>query len=113
MKRRFEGGMIFGTDISEPTGQRKRSRLPAAAPLDYLVWFEESRQLAVSVVYRPEILPPLQGLEAERNPGETSELSPIPKLRLSEEYLRTGGHVVQRRLVEAGYRLGPVLAEIP
>ncbi len=113
MKRRFEGGMILGTDISEPTGQRKRSRLPAAAPLDYLVWFEESRQLPVSVVYTPEILTPLQGLEADRNPGETAKLSPIPRPDLSEEYLRTGGQVVQRRLVEAGFRPGPVLGEIP
>ena len=85
----------------------------AAAQLDHLVWFEESRKLALLVVYTPEILTPLQGLESERSAGETAELSPIPKLGLSEEYLRTGGHVAQRRLVEAGYRLGAVLAEIP
>ena len=85
----------------------------AAAQLDHLVWFDESRKLAVSVVYTPEVLTPLQGLEAERQPGETAELTPIPKLELSEEYLKTGGQVAQRRLIEAGYRLGAVLSEIP
>ena len=87
--------------------------IAAAKELDQTVWFEESRKLTVSVVYTAEVLTPLRGLETERKVGETAESQPLPKLSLSEDYLQTGGAVAKRRLVEAGYRLGAVLAEIP
>ncbi len=37
---------------------------------------------------------------------------PIHELTMSEAYLTNGGHIAERRVVEAGYRLGAVLKEV-
>lgn len=77
----------------------------AATQLDEKDWLEESRDLAVNVAYGPDILAHLRSLEEK---GAT-EVQPIT---LGEEYLKEGGEVSRRRVVQAGYRLGAVLKQI-
>jgi len=77
----------------------------AAAALDEPRWLDESRQLAESTVYAPEVLSYLRVIKPR------SENYTPPPLRLSEEYLTTGVRVSTARVVQAGYRLGAVLQE--
>jgi hypothetical protein len=73
----------------------------AAANLDERAWRDESHVLALGAVYDPEILLALRKQEALTGPLEP--------LTLSEEYLKMGGRISQRRIVQAGYRLAAVL----
>lgn len=75
----------------------------SAGQLDEQTWLDESRELALSVVYDSEVLTPLRAFEKQ------GALKPIT---LSEEYLRRGGRVCERRVVQAGYRLGVLLKKI-
>jgi hypothetical protein len=77
----------------------------AAEQLDEKDWLEESRELAVDVVYGPDVMGYLRNLELE---GGT-EIQPIS---LDEDYLRTGGKICQKRVVQAGYRLAAVLRQL-
>jgi hypothetical protein len=78
----------------------------AAQDLDEANWLDESHTLAKMVVYDPEVLVALRGLESD--PGE-QHTRPIT---LSDEYLSAGGKIAQQRLVQAGFRLGAVLKAI-
>jgi S1/P1 nuclease len=77
---------------------------PAAQQLSESQWLAESEQIARTVGYDNEILAVLSKLEAA---GQ----QPVD-LELRERYLKTAGPVAERRLVEAGYRLGAVLKQI-
>ena len=78
----------------------------AAAQLDEETWLNESHQAAVSVVYGPEVFSALRVQELSGGDVE------FPPLDLSEDYFVAGRQVANRRLVQAGYRLGAVLKEI-
>jgi hypothetical protein len=78
----------------------------AARELDEQVWLEESHELAVTAVYDREVLVFLRVQES--GPADAQ----LPALELSEEYLKTGGEISQRRLVQAGFRLGAILKTI-
>ena len=72
--------------------------IEAGKKLDPQVWLEESRALAVSNVYTPEILTKL----------ELVARGVVPKpevVDLSEAYLKNAGRVAQRRAIEAANRL--------
>jgi len=77
----------------------------AAKILDGKAWTDESHALVKSVVYDAEVLAVLKAAESagERQP---------PVIDLSEDYLKAAGAVAKQRVVQAGYRLGAVLAEI-
>jgi S1/P1 Nuclease len=77
----------------------------AAATLpDVITWRDESYDLAQRTVYDDEVLGALRKMEA--GSGRVEEIA------LSETYLKNGGHAVEPRLVQAGYRLGMVLRQI-
>ncbi len=64
-------------------------------------WIAESRELARTSTYSPEIL------EALQRPGE------IPPVRLSENYLNEAGSIARTRIVAAGLRLAVLLEAEP
>lgn len=66
--------------------------------LDPQTWLSESRQEAISHVYRSEVLDPLQRV--------VNRLVDKPEvIDLSEVYLKDAGAVAQRRAMQAAYRL--------
>jgi hypothetical protein len=73
----------------------------AALRLDEKIWLDESHDLAKKYVYTEDVLQALRSMESI---GET-----VQPIELSEPYLQSGGRVAQRRVVQAGYRLGAVL----
>jgi hypothetical protein len=75
----------------------------AAEQLDERVWMEESHRLAGEAAYDAEVRAALARMEA------AGSIEPID---LSEAYLKAGGLIAKRRLVEAGYRLGAVLQQV-
>ncbi|MBI1914414.1 MAG: S1/P1 nuclease [Planctomycetes bacterium] len=77
----------------------------AAKNLDEKTWLDESHLLAVTVAYDPEVIGRLRILEMS---GDEGEFEPI---KLSETYLKTGSAIADRRVVQAGYRLGAILKE--
>ncbi len=78
----------------------------ASAQLDEQTWLEESRRLAQSAVYAPEVIGYLR-VQTMCADGR----GPLP-LRLSEEYLTTGVRISTDRVVQAGFRLGAVLEQV-
>jgi hypothetical protein len=66
-------------------------------------WVSESEALARDNAYDSEVLGEVAKMEAANL---------IREIGLSERYLQAGGRIAERRLVEAGYRLGAVLMEI-
>jgi hypothetical protein len=76
----------------------------AAQQLDEETWLNESRELAVGFVYSPEILSYLRNVEQEG--GE------LKAIDLDTDYLRAGGKICDKRVVQAGYRLAAVLKQI-
>jgi hypothetical protein len=78
----------------------------AARALDEAVWLNESRQLAESAVYSPEVLGYLRIQETRA--GD----QPPPPLRLSEDYLGAGVGIATGRVQQAGFRLAAVLDQI-
>ncbi|QDU25248.1 S1/P1 Nuclease [Anatilimnocola aggregata] len=77
----------------------------AAGDLNEETWLAESFELAKNVAYGPEILGPLRIFEADNDPE-------YPPIKLSEDYLEAGGSAVDRRLIQAGYRLGAILKKV-
>jgi hypothetical protein len=76
----------------------------SAKQLDEEVWLNESHDLCGSRVYDAEVLAYLRDRESA-----DQKLEP---LKLSEDYLRAGGRICTRRVVQAGYRLGAILKSI-
>jgi len=76
----------------------------AAMNLDGVAWLNESHVLTATVVYTDEVLNELRAAEAAS--------AKVPTVELSEDYLKTAGAVAEQRVVEAGYRLGAVLAKV-
>jgi hypothetical protein len=83
----------------KPDGER------AATMLNESTWLSESHELTIKAVYDAEVLAALRAAES----GGAREL---PTITLSDDYLQAAGAIAERRIVEAGYRLGAVLAEI-
>src|SRR5262245_9316877 len=76
----------------------------AAFSLDESEWLAESYSLAKTVAYDVEVMDALRRMEAG---GGSVEV-----ITLSQGYLLAGGQVAEKRLVQAGYRLGAVLKQI-
>jgi hypothetical protein len=77
----------------------------AAAHLDEETWVNESRELAMSFTYSPELIAYLRGVENEGGKG-------LKPFEFSEDYLKAGGKICDKRIVQAGYRLAAVLKQI-
>lgn len=77
----------------------------AAGELDETAWRDESHLLALTATYDPEIMIALR--KAEASGAATAE-----PLTLSEDYLKMGGRLAERRVIQAGYRLGAVLKAV-
>jgi hypothetical protein len=101
-------GMKFGAvknkaiALSRNPGLRQAGET-ATTDLNVATWVMESHSLGEREAYATEVLTHLE--------GETDHKK-IPPLKLSEEYLSNGGQVAEKRLVEAGYRLGGILKKI-
>ncbi len=78
----------------------------AARDLNEKTWLEESRRLAESYVYDPQVLTHVRLMEKDPSAKD------FPPLELSEDYLKAGAKVCDRRVVQAGYRLGAVLHDL-
>ena len=73
--------------------------------MDEETWLNESRELAVSFVYSPDLMGYLRNIEQEGG----KELTPF---EFDADYLRAGGKICDKRVVQAGYRLGAILKQI-
>ncbi|HEY2414370.1 MAG TPA: S1/P1 nuclease [Pirellulaceae bacterium] len=71
--------------------------------LDQVTWRDESHHLAAANVYTTEVIDALRKMEAA---GSVAEIS------LSEDYLKSGGRIAERRVVQAGFRLGELLKSL-
>ena len=78
----------------------------AADVLDPAAWAEESRELAKWAVYTPDVLAFVRARERAAEAGERPDPAP---LRAAPDYLSDAERLADRRLTEAGYRLGAVL----
>ena len=81
-------------------------RTTALGSLDEKTWFDESVDLAKTVAYGTEVMNTLRDLE---NMDDDIDGNPLD---LSETYLKEGSAVADRRLQEAGIRLGKILKEV-
>jgi hypothetical protein len=79
----------------------------AAANQDIRAWLGESHQFATTVAYNSEVTDSVRRFEQSASSTE------LPRLSLSAGYLKQGGEVANRCLVEAGYRLGKLLEGVP
>lgn len=89
---------------NDPTLAKLRKN--AEDSFDELDWMSESIKLSKTAVYSTEVRKALQQLE---------QIKADPKqnpLKLSEDYLKQGGEISRRRLVEAGVRLGVLLKTV-
>ncbi len=77
----------------------------AATELDEETWLNESRDLAISFVYSPDLMGYLRNVEQTGG----KELTPF---EFDEEYLRAGGKICDKQVTQAGYRLAAVLKQI-
>lgn len=77
----------------------------AARQLNEEAWLEESHAACRDAVYAPEVMAHLRSLPRR-------EMSSLPPLALTEDYLKAAGAVAERRVVQAGHRLGVVLRDI-
>ena len=77
--------------------------MDAATKLDEKIWLDESHEFAESTAYDSEVTGFLRGFVEEKE---------APPIHLTERYLKTGGNLAERRVVQAGYRLGAVLKTI-
>jgi hypothetical protein len=78
----------------------------AAKNLDSTTWQAESFEIAKTYVYDDEVLTFLRGLEMSGAAANSMACT------LSEDYLKRGGKVSEKRIVEAGYRIGNILSEL-
>jgi hypothetical protein len=81
----------------------KTAAVTAASDLDIESWAKETHALAESEAYTQEVLDHLDG---------HTDRADLPKLDLSDDYLKNGGAVAQKQLVVAGFRLAAILKEI-
>jgi hypothetical protein len=79
----------------------------AAEVQDVTKWLDESHSLASTEAYNSEVLEFVRAWEQGSSDAE------VPKLSLSEDYLKRGGEIANRRLLQAGYRLAKILDQIP
>ncbi|MBI3866032.1 MAG: hypothetical protein HY290_29495 [Planctomycetia bacterium] len=61
---------------------------------------------SVHLVYDPEVLAAIRTLEATHTDIEDQPID------LSEDYLRAGADAAEKRVVQAGYRLGAILSAL-
>ena len=80
----------------------------AARRLDPADWARESRQIAKWAVYTPDVLAWVRTREAAKDAGR--RVDPAP-LRATPDYLDDARRLADRRLTEAGFRLGAALGE--
>jgi hypothetical protein len=71
--------------------------------LDEVAWRDESHAIAVDSVYTTEVIDLLRKMETA---GSVEEIS------LSEDYLKAGGQIAERRVVQAGLRLAELLKSL-
>ncbi len=90
---------IVGTDEFKSAGEK------AAGQLAPETWIEESHHLVRTVVYHKIIL---DGVAA----GEADSTQPLQRVDLPLEYRQEAGHIAQRRVAEAGYRLAELLKQV-
>jgi hypothetical protein len=88
---------LYNEPAMQPRG------MAAAKDLNEEHWVAQSHKLAAEYAYTTEVVGALRQFEP------TGEPEPI---RLSEEYLKTGGGVARKQANAAGYRLAVVLREI-
>jgi hypothetical protein len=81
----------------------RRLGIESQSVIDQVAWRNESHQLAVENVYTPDVVEALRKMEVA---GAVEEIS------LSEAYLRTGGQIAERRVVQAGFRLAELLRAV-
>jgi hypothetical protein len=74
----------------------------AAMELNEEKWLEESHDLAKSTAYSADILAAVRVIDG----GQGAEFAPIV---VPDDYLKSCGRASDRRLVQAGYRLGAIL----
>lgn len=78
----------------------------ATKKLDSKDWQVESFELAKEYVYDAEILTFLRALDLSGAPASGMACT------VSDDYLKRGGKVSERRVVEAGYRIGKVVSDL-
>ena len=80
-----------------------------------------SHELALKVAYSPELMRHLrERATSNTSPSAAAPISAsmsdskteFPPMEFSEDYLKLGGEVSNRRAVQAGYRLAAVLVEL-
>jgi hypothetical protein len=76
----------------------------SAEVMDEKAWLDESFAIAKESVYDAEVLAALEKSEAAGGG--------FGAIDVSENYLKIGGRIAERRIVRAGYRLGAVLKKI-
>ncbi len=81
-------------------------RTNAATDLNEATWMNESFDSAKNSTYDAEVVGLLKQLETMN-----IDIDQHP-IKLSDQYLKTAGEIVERRLLEAGIRLGKVLKEV-
>jgi S1/P1 Nuclease len=106
------GSPGFTTTRNKAIGYMKDEQMQAlgeqAANVDDVTkWLEESHSLAITAAYDSEVTGFLRKLE--QNPSDAE----LPKISLSEGYLKRGGEIANRRVVQAGYRLAKMLEALP
>lgn len=91
--------------VAALVGQRSLQDAGEAAAKDLQVesWVKETHALAESDAYAQEVLDHLDG---------HTDRDDLPKLELSDDYLKNGGAVTKKQLVVAGYRLAGILKAI-
>jgi hypothetical protein len=78
----------------------------ATTKLDSSDWQAESFEIAKEYVYDTEIVTFLKALDMSGAPANSTACT------VSDDYLKRGGKISQRRVVEAGYRIGKVVSEL-
>jgi len=78
----------------------------ATANLDPSVWQAESFEIAREYVYDTEIVTFLKALDQSGTPAGNMACT------VSDDYLKRGGKISERRVVEAGYRIGRIVGEL-
>jgi hypothetical protein len=78
----------------------------AAKQRDTWAWLVESHEVAKEFVYDAEILAFLKSLASSGAPADSMACT------ATEDYLKRGGKVSERRVAEAGYRIGAILGEL-
>lgn len=102
------GGFREARNLSFATtadDENKSIGTAAATELDESKWLDESFELATNVAYGPEILGPVRIMDGDMD-------TEYPPIVLTEDYLQAGGRAADRRLIQAGYRLGAILKQI-